>query len=107
MGVFTSHPDISLVHIPVQTTPRPEFERPLRYLRTKLANPSVDRGSIHFDTSLRQKIPHIPARKRETAILAHGAKDNLRWKPMMFERATLRKGPPKLGMAAKLQSQAD
>ena len=64
----------------------------------------MDRGCIHFNAVLCQQIPHIPARQGKATIPAHRAQNNLRRKPMMFERVTLQDGLPSFQIAPNIQS---
>ena len=89
--------NVGLVNMPVQAAPGFVFERSLCDFRTELSNPSVGRRCIHFNATLCQQIPHIPARKREPAIPAHRAQDHVRRKPMMFERTGFHDGSPSSG----------
>jgi len=77
--------DVGFSDMPVQATPSSVFERAFRYLRAKLAYPTVNCGGTNIDAALCQKISHVPAGERVSAIPTHGTQDNIGRKPMVFE----------------------
>jgi len=58
-------------------------------LRAKFHHPSVNGGSIHFDTAFGQYVAHIPVRKRIAAVPAYSQQDDLRWKAALSANACI------------------
>jgi hypothetical protein len=59
---------------------------PLGYFRTKLLNPAIHSRPINGDPAFFQEVNDILIGQRIPQVPPHGAKGNIRWKAVVFDR---------------------